>query len=65
MARVRPDLSSGFDGSDLETNILLLEDGVTAPGTVSGLAQIYVDTADGSLKVRFDSGNVKTLATDS
>lgn len=65
MAKFRPDLASGLDLSDIETNILALEDGVAAPSTLSGFAQIYVDTADGSLKVKFDSGNVKTLATDS
>ena len=65
MAKVRPELASGLDMSDVETNILALEDGVTAPSTLSGFAQIYVDTSDGSLKVKFDSGNVKTLATDS
>ena len=65
MAKWRPDFASGLDLTDLETNIVLLEDGITAPATVSGRAQIYVDAADGSLKVKFDSGNVKTLATDS
>jgi hypothetical protein len=39
-------------------------DGMTAPGTTSGYAKIYVDTADGDLKVKFGDGTVKTLATD-
>ena len=65
MARIRPENSTGLDLSDIETNILALEDGITAPSALSGFAQIYVDTADGSLKVIFDSGNVKTIATDS
>lgn len=39
-------------------------DGVTAPPTTAGHAQIYVDTADGDLKVKFGDGTVKTLATD-
>lgn len=64
MARIRPEFSTGFDGTDLETNNLILDDGITAPDTVSGKAQIYVDTADGSLKVKFGSGTVKTIATD-
>ena|SRR3990167_1824737 len=42
-----------------------LIDGITAPGTVAGQAQIYVDTADGDLKVKFGDGITKTLATDS
>lgn len=64
MARIRPENSTGLDLSDIETNILALEDGITAPSALSGFAQIYVDTADGNLKVIFASGTVKTLATD-
>lgn len=41
-----------------------IADGIAAPGTVSGRAFIYVDTADGSLKVKFGNGTVKTLATN-
>lgn len=41
-----------------------LRDGVTAPSTITGQAQIYVDTADGDLKVKFGDGVTKTLATD-
>jgi hypothetical protein len=36
----------------------------TAPSTVSGWAQIYVDTSDGNLKVKFGDGIVKTIVTD-
>lgn len=43
---------------------LTLTDGITAPGTVAGHAQIYVDTADGDLKVKFGDGITKVLATD-
>lgn len=43
---------------------LSLFDGVTAPSAVAGFAQIYVDVADGDLKVKFGDGTVKTLATD-
>lgn len=39
-------------------------DGTTAPSAVAGRAQIYVDTADGDLKVIFGDGVVKTLAID-
>jgi hypothetical protein len=41
-----------------------LTDGVTAPSSVTGLAIIYVDTADGNLKVKFGDGVVNTIATD-
>lgn len=43
---------------------LTLKDGVTAPSTVAGQAAIYVDTADGDLKVKFGDGTVKTIVTD-
>ncbi len=64
MARIRPGNSKGLDLSDLQTNIVSVEDGVTAPSALTGFAQIYVDTADGNLKVIFASGTVQTLATD-
>lgn len=41
-----------------------ITDGITAPGTVASVAHIYVDSADGDLKVKFGDGTVKTLATD-
>lgn len=49
---------------DAHLSNVALVDGITAPGTVSGRAQIYVDTADGDLKVKFGDGTVKTIATD-
>jgi hypothetical protein len=39
-------------------------DGITAPGAGTGEARIYVDTADGDLKVVFADGTVKTIVTD-
>jgi hypothetical protein len=41
-----------------------LKDGITAPATVAGFTSLYVDSADGDLKVKFGDGTVKTLATD-
>jgi hypothetical protein len=35
-----------------------------APATVTGIAQIYIDTADDDLKVRFGDGVTKVIATD-
>ena len=43
---------------------LLLTDGVSAPATQTGYAQIYVDSADGDLKIKFGDGTVKTIVTD-
>jgi len=45
-------------------NILYLTDGLTAPSTVAGWALIYVDTADGDLKVKFGDGKVTVIAAD-
>ena len=45
-------------------NVLYVTDGITAPGTSTGWAKIYVDTADGDLKVKFSDGVTKTITTD-
>lgn len=42
-----------------------IADGVTAPSAATGEARIYVDSADGDLKVIFADGTVKTIVTDS
>lgn len=39
-------------------------DGIAPPATRSGYAQIYVDTSDGDLKVKFGDGTVKTIVVD-
>jgi len=41
-----------------------LTDGKAAPSTEAGYAIIYVDSADGNLKVKFGDGTVTTIATD-
>lgn len=41
-----------------------ITDGVTAPASAAGRARIYVDTADGDLKVIFGDGTVKTIVVD-
>lgn len=46
------------------TTYLGVTDGITAPGATAGQAKIYVDTADGDLKVVFGDGTVKTIVTD-
>lgn len=56
-------------GADLGAGIanvkhLGIVDGITAPSTVSGVAQIYVDTSDGDLKIKFGDGTVKTIVVD-
>ena len=39
-------------------------DGITAPAAATGRARIYVDTADGDLKIIFADGTIKTIVTD-
>ena len=51
-------------GNVTVSGALALTDGITAPSATVGVAKIYVDTADGDLKVRFGDGITKTLATD-
>lgn len=46
-------------------NQIAITDGITAPSTLSGFAQLYVDTSDGDLKVKFGDGTVKTIVVDS
>ena len=41
-----------------------LVDGVTAPDAADGFARLFVDSADGGLKVIFGDGTVKTIATN-
>lgn len=41
-----------------------IPDGIAAPGAQAGFAALYVDSADGDLKVVFSDGTVKTIVTD-
>jgi hypothetical protein len=59
-----PSVSAKFTFLESDNEIRLV-DGMTAPATVSGVAQIYVDAADGDLKVKFGNGFVAVLAADS
>lgn len=49
---------------DLPQDTAVLTDGVSAPAVVTGGAVIYVDKADGDLKIKFSDGTVKTIVTD-
>lgn len=66
-----PDVNLYREGADkLRTDDVLvaqqleITDGVAAPGNVAGRASLFIDSADGDLKVRFADGVVKTIATD-
>lgn len=55
---------AGIEAGEVHSQLLVLKDGVTAPSTFAGQAAIYVDTADGDLKIKFSDGTVKTIVTD-
>jgi len=42
--------------------VLIIKDGITEPSTEAGFLLIYVDVADGLLKVKYGDGTVRTLA---
>lgn len=45
------------------TDTINIRDGITAPDTKT-YVQLYVDSADGDLKVKFSDGTVKTIVVD-
>jgi hypothetical protein len=47
-----------------KTPFLKLTDGISEPTTDPGRVILFVDSADGDLKVKFGDGTVKTIATD-
>jgi hypothetical protein len=57
---------STFVGTDKLTsaNSLGLTDNAAAPATIPGIASLFVDVADGDLKVRFGDGTIKTIVVD-
>lgn len=57
-------LLTGGQVEQSDGRYLALVDGVPAPDTVAGIAWLYVDQADGDLKVKFGDGTVKVLSAD-
>ncbi|MNK92405.1 hypothetical protein D3C87_1125290 [compost metagenome] len=45
----------------LQAQTLMVADGITTPNASTGYARIYVDSADGLLKIRFSNGTIKTF----
>jgi hypothetical protein len=73
-ALIKDDQAHGTGGSTLFTiteaadaqfeGEMRIPDGITAPATATGYAVLYVDSADGDLKVKFGDGTVKTITAD-
>lgn len=64
VTRLSMDTNAVYVGNGASNVPMAIPDGVAAPAALVGLAYIYVDSADGDLKVRFGDGTTKTLATD-
>jgi hypothetical protein len=45
-------------------NSLAIKDGITAPAVEAGWGQLFIDTADGDLKIIFGDGTTKTIVVD-
>lgn len=57
--------ASAVNGTLHVSGALSLADGITAPTNVSGKAYLYVDTADGDLKVLFGDNFGAVVKADS
>jgi hypothetical protein len=55
---------SSTPDAPMEVGTLAIYDGVTAPAAPTGMAIIYVDVADGDLKIKFGDGTIKTIVVD-
>lgn len=57
-------LANDSGNTTWQMKYMILEDGITAPSTVAGVASIYIDTADGDLKIKYGDGTTKTIVVD-
>lgn len=62
--KVRIQTTVGTDAFLVQGGVISIIDGQTAPTATSGRAKIFVDSADGDLKVIFGDGTTKTIVTD-
>lgn len=58
------EMALNADGDLALSGLLSIRDGVAAPAADASQAQIFVDSADGDLKVRFGDGTTKVIVTD-
>lgn len=62
--RIEKGLIVGSITDDPPDGVMGITDGVAVPAAIVGTALIYVDTADGDLKVRFGNGTITLIAAD-
>lgn len=62
--RILGGLVTGSSSVDPPSGCIAIQDGVSAPSTIAGFGIIYIDTADGDLKIKFGDGTVKTIVVD-
>jgi hypothetical protein len=56
--------AGGSIAGELRTGLCSLVDGVAAPSATAGVAKLFVDTADGDLKIIFGDGTTKVISAD-
>jgi hypothetical protein len=56
--------AAGASWSTIWASTLTLADGVTAPSAVANRAVLFVDAADGDLKIIYSDGTIKTIIVD-
>lgn len=52
------------DNGSSQYALLLIPDPGVVPPTVGGFATIYIDPADGDLKIKYADGIIKTIVID-
>lgn len=48
----------------IPSKLLKVPDATPIPGTVAGIGQIFIDEADGDLKIKYGDGTVKLIVAD-
>lgn len=59
------DKVSKLETRERNIDYLVLRDGIAAPGSVAGRAIVYIDIADGDLKIVYGDAVTKTIEVDS
>lgn len=59
--RTVEDALAKLQTSERNIDVVALRDAVAAPGSVTGIGKLFIDNADGLLKIRYDDGTTVTL----